>query len=100
MIFANSKLNKIDKLKFLVSLIGIFVLTSYLFAQQKGIKPAVNGQQSIVNGQQSIVNSQQSIVNGQQSIVNGQQSIVNNQKSKVNNTYAVVVGISDYQDPG
>ncbi|MFZ1255715.1 MAG: hypothetical protein WAR77_05145, partial [Saprospiraceae bacterium] len=79
MIFANSKLNKIDKLKFLVSLIGIFVLTSYLFAQQKGIKPAVNGQQSIVNGQQSIVN---------------------NQKSKVNNTYAVVVGISDYQDPG
>ncbi|MBK9222872.1 MAG: tetratricopeptide repeat protein [Saprospiraceae bacterium] len=79
MIFANSKLNKIDKLKFLVSLIGIFVLTSYLFAQQKGIKPAVNGQQSIVNGQQSIVN---------------------NQKSIVNNTYAVVVGISDYQDPG
>ncbi|MBK8485643.1 MAG: tetratricopeptide repeat protein [Saprospiraceae bacterium] len=79
MIFANSKLNKIDKLKFLVSLIGIFVLTSYLFAQQKGIKPAGNGQQSIVNGQQSIVN---------------------NQKSIVNNTYAVVVGISDYQDPG
>ncbi|MFZ1425113.1 MAG: tetratricopeptide repeat protein [Saprospiraceae bacterium] len=61
--------------------------TTLLFAQfEKGIKPAVNGQQLIVNGQQSIVN--------------GQQSIVNNQKSIVNNTYAVVVGISDYQDPG
>ncbi|MGB3226661.1 MAG: hypothetical protein WBB02_01715, partial [Saprospiraceae bacterium] len=61
--------------------------TTLLFAQfEKGIKPVVNGQQLIVNGQQSIVN--------------GQQSIVNNQKSKVNNTYAVVVGISDYQDPG
>ncbi|MGB3229280.1 MAG: tetratricopeptide repeat protein [Saprospiraceae bacterium] len=45
-----------------------------LFSQEKGITPKL--------------------------IVNNQQSIVNNQQSIVNNTYAVVVGISDYQDPG